>query len=487
MQWRLLWNRKRGGKSFEKWWSLSVVGFLMLLFLLHFVSRAWAVNYSYDPLGRLISADYATGQKVTYSYDPGGNLLRVTFEGTPVLLEGLKVHPETLSLTVGQGVGLTVTAVYSDGTEADVTGVAGYSSGDEGVARVEPGGKVVAVGPGKTLITVTWSGLTGRATVTVVPASGGGGGAAIIRPSVTTSDPADGTRDVPVDKVIKLGFNTSIQKGDGWDRITLKDASGREVKITASVIEESFLVVKPEAELAYGTTYTLTVPANAVKSATGYGLSSGFTLTFTTAKEPEKPGKPEQPKPKFKDMAGHWAEKVVLELAAKGLVAGYPDGTFKPDNPITRAEAAALLVRTLKPAPATGQDLLALSRKMTDAQDIPSWAREVAAVAVREGLVKGDLIDGKLCFAAERKITRLEMALFLVRALKQKEVELGPGELSFADAGEVPAWAKGDLALAVGAGLVRGYPDGTFKPAKPVTRAEAAAMISRLLEELPSR
>ncbi|RDV81268.1 Ig-like domain-containing protein [Ammonifex thiophilus] len=351
MQWRLLWNRKRRGKSFEKWWSLSVVGFLMLLFLLHFVSPAWAVNYSYDPLGRLISADYATGQKVTYSYDPGGNLLRVTFEGTPVLLEGLKVHPETLSLTVGQRVGLTVTAVYSDGTEADVTGVAGYSSGDEGVARVEPGGKVVAVGPGKTLITVTWSGLTGRATVTVVPASGGGGGAAIIRPSVTTSDPADGTRDVPVDKAIKLGFNTSIQKGDGWDRITLKDASGREVKITASVIEESFLVVKPEAELAYGTTYTLTVPANAVKSATGHGLSSGFTLTFTTAKEPEKPGKPEQPKPKFKDMTGHWAEKVVLELAAKGLVAGYPDGTFKPDNPIMRAEAAAMISRLLEKLP----------------------------------------------------------------------------------------------------------------------------------------
>jgi len=191
----------------------------------------------------------------------------------------------------------------------------------------------------------------------------------------------------------------------------------------------------------------------------------------------------ELPKPvTFTDISGHWAEKVILELAGKGLLAGYPDGTFRPENPITRAEVTALLVRVLKPAPVTRQDLLALSQKMADAQDIPSWVQEAAAVAVREGLVKGDPADGRIVFAADRQVTRLEVALLLVRALARKGASLTPGQLDgFGDADAVPPWARDDIALAVGAGLLRGYPDGTLRPEKPVTRAEAAAMLSRWL------
>lgn len=184
----------------------------------------------------------------------------------------------------------------------------------------------------------------------------------------------------------------------------------------------------------------------------------------------------------FLDMAGHWAEETVNRLAEMGLVAGYPDGTFRPEKPVTRAEAAALLVRAIKAPPATGRDLQVLSRKMADAADIPSWAQGAAAAAVREGLIKGLPHGDALFFAAGHPVTRVELAVILARALKQKEDRPAPGQLRFADAGSIPRWAAEDLAAAAGAGLIRGYPDGTFRPADPVTRAEAAAVVKRFLD-----
>ncbi|MEW6274578.1 MAG: Ig-like domain-containing protein [Bacillota bacterium] len=184
----------------------------------------------------------------------------------------------------------------------------------------------------------------------------------------------------------------------------------------------------------------------------------------------------------FLDMAGHWAEETVNRLAEMGLVAGYPDGTFRPEKPVTRAEAAALLVRAIKAPPATGKDLQVLSRKMADAADIPSWAQGAAAAAVREGLIKGLPHGDALFFAAGHPVTRVELAVILARALKQKEDRPAPGQLRFADAGSIPRWAAEDLAAAAGAGLIRGYPDGTFRPADPVTRAEAAAVVKRFLD-----
>ncbi|MCI2047605.1 MAG: S-layer homology domain-containing protein [Faecalibacterium sp.] len=50
----------------------------------------------------------------------------------------------------------------------------------------------------------------------------------------------------------------------------------------------------------------------------------------------------------FSDSAGHWAEDIIQELAERGIIAGYPDGTVKPDNIITRGEFCALLARYLE-------------------------------------------------------------------------------------------------------------------------------------------
>jgi chitodextrinase len=197
---------------------------------------------------------------------------------------------------------------------------------------------------------------------------------------------------------------------------------------------------------------------------------------FAVAKEVPKP----PAKPTFLDMAGHWAEETVSELAYRGIISGYPDGTFLPDKTVTRAEIAALLVRALKLAPGSDQDL-----KFKDNATIPAWARSAVAAAVREGLVKGyPQRDGTVTFEAKRSLSRTEMACLVARVIEGKLGAITPAELTFADAAKIPAWARSGIGIAVAQGIISGYPDGTFRGEKPVTRAEAATMILRLLEVL---
>ncbi|WP_165847830.1 S-layer homology domain-containing protein [Ammonifex thiophilus] len=192
---------------------------------------------------------------------------------------------------------------------------------------------------------------------------------------------------------------------------------------------------------------------------------------------------PKLPVISFKDMQGHWAEATVARLAAMGVVSGYPDGTFKPDNEITRAEVTAILARALKLSPGKEEDL-----KFADKAAIPAWAKGVIAAAAKEGLVKGyPQPDGTVTFEADRPLSRVEMAVLAVRILEKKAGKVTPAELKFADAEAIPDWAKASVGVAVAKGIVAGYPDNTFRPDQPVTRAEASAMILRLLDALGSK
>ena len=61
-------------------------------------------------------------------------------------------------------------------------------------------------------------------------------------------------------------------------------------------------------------------------------------------------------------------------------------------------------------------------------------------------------------------------------------LEVKPEAPEFADQAEIPDWAVEPVAAAVRHGLIKGYPDGTFRPGSPTTRAEAATMVHRLLQ-----
>lgn len=176
----------------------------------------------------------------------------------------------------------------------------------------------------------------------------------------------------------------------------------------------------------------------------------------------------------FPDTVDHWAGQEISLLSAKGLIGGYPDGTFRPDQGITRAEFARLLISALN----MEDSAWALETSGQLFRDVPlgHWARVYIQLAWELGVVSG-YKDGT--FRPDQVINRAEMVSMLLRALKY--VGHGDREVSFTD--ELPDWAQESIHLAAQWGLVSGYEDGTFRAHAPVTRAQAAVFLSRMLAQ----
>lgn len=169
-----------------------------------------------------------------------------------------------------------------------------------------------------------------------------------------------------------------------------------------------------------------------------------------------------QPGQIITDIAGHWAEVSIKELVGLGAVNGYPDGTFRPNDKITRAEFAAILVKALKLEPKSG-------KVFADTEG--HWAEETISTAAYYGIVSGYDSD---TFGVKDPITREQMAAMIVRAAKLTPVT---EELSFIDEDKISGWAKEAVAAAVKNGIIKGYPDQNFHPQGHATRAEAVTVI----------
>ncbi|MGB9661017.1 MAG: S8 family serine peptidase [Moorellaceae bacterium] len=174
----------------------------------------------------------------------------------------------------------------------------------------------------------------------------------------------------------------------------------------------------------------------------------------------------------FWDIQGHWAAEDIRELTNRGLLAGFEDGSFKPDLSVTRVEFVALLVR-LAGWPTSDNPNL----PFTDAASIPAWARGAVFAAWQRGLVVG-FEDGT--FRPAVPLTRAEAAALMVRYLGQRAPEPALN-LPFKDWEQAPGWARKDLARAYAANLIRGVAPDKLDPLSPLTRAQAAAVLKRLL------
>lgn len=175
----------------------------------------------------------------------------------------------------------------------------------------------------------------------------------------------------------------------------------------------------------------------------------------------------EEPVISLNDITGHWAEGSIKQLVASGAITGYSDGSFKPDNDITRAEFATVLVKAFELAPQSG-------KVFTDTGK--HWAKDFIATAASNGIVKG---YDDVTFGPDDLITREQMAVMIVRAAKLDPVS---DETVFADAASICDWAKDAVATAVKEGIIKGYPDNTFKPEANATRAEAVTVIVSALK-----
>jgi hypothetical protein len=172
--------------------------------------------------------------------------------------------------------------------------------------------------------------------------------------------------------------------------------------------------------------------------------------------------------------AGYWAYDAIDNLYTKGLVSGYPDNTFRPDEPITRAEFVAMLVKALNLSVAKPDTPIFIDVAAGD------WYYGPVETAVKANLVKGYANNE---FLPNAPITRQEIAAILAQALGKADDDAANASAitGFTDDSRIAGWARGFVVETVKAGLLKGYPDGSFGPMSNTTRAEACAMISNLL------
>ncbi len=176
----------------------------------------------------------------------------------------------------------------------------------------------------------------------------------------------------------------------------------------------------------------------------------------------------------FTDMSGHWAQKHAEALVKMGVVNGYADGSFRGDNPITRAELTKILVTAFD---IHGDDN---SYSFIDVAD-DSWYFDYVKRASGAGVVTGYLG----LFNPDGNITRQDAVLMIYRAMRLTE-ELPEGFKFFADEKDIQDYASDAIRCLADLGIINGSGDSMFLPKNNITRAEMAAVICRSLDYLQS-
>ncbi len=168
------------------------------------------------------------------------------------------------------------------------------------------------------------------------------------------------------------------------------------------------------------------------------------------------------------DIHGHWGEEYIQSLLNQNVLNVYDDGTFRPNQTITRAEFAEALAKSMYL-----EEMY--TTELTDINNHP--AKGYIAALVNEGIVTG-FPDNT--FRPEDRLTRAQVVTMLTRALSLGDKNNQINTHSFTSYLDMRKdhWANDYVKLASELDILDGYPDGTFRPTTLTTRAEAAKMIN---------
>lgn len=187
----------------------------------------------------------------------------------------------------------------------------------------------------------------------------------------------------------------------------------------------------------------------------------------------------------FSDLDGHWSKEYMQDLADRGYLSGYGDGTMRPDNDITACESLVLLSRFYNPG-TEATALIADDYGDYVAETVPgslSWAYDELEICLAAGIVtKDELASMDLSAAIEKE----QLSVFLVRAmqLESKAESFSRTALTFDDADDISEACVGSVAELVSLKIVTGDDENNFTPKLSVTRAVVATMVSRALDYL---
>ncbi|QGQ97943.1 S-layer homology domain-containing protein [Paenibacillus psychroresistens] len=208
------------------------------------------------------------------------------------------------------------------------------------------------------------------------------------------------------------------------------------------------------------------------------------TLTLTPAVTPKSTPEPTpfNPNGSFNDISKHWAKPAIESAFSKGLLKGYPEGTFKPNNPVTRGEFATFLSRAtkqtvLEPIDIPFEDVMGhwsfndvqkdVSLRFIMASDYPNGFSPDTPITRRE--ISRWLANGLSSNSEDYKQSLLDMKNTYVPVSEMFKSVLKPNDIPL-------------VGLMLGTGLLSGYPDFSFGLDKNITRAEVATILLRYID-----
>ncbi|MDF5714691.1 MAG: DUF1565 domain-containing protein [Rhizonema sp. NSF051] len=170
----------------------------------------------------------------------------------------------------------------------------------------------------------------------------------------------------------------------------------------------------------------------------------------------------------FKDLPpGYWAKTYIEALASKNIIAGFPDGSFKPNEPVTRAQFAAIIAKAFQPQAKSA------NKQFPDVQS-NFWAYEVIQSASKGGFVSG-YPDGT--FKPQQQIPRVQVLVSLANGLGLNADNQNILSI-YSDASQIPQYATNSVAAATSRQLVVNYPTvKQLNPNQQATRADVAAFV----------
>ncbi|RRJ67261.1 hypothetical protein EHV15_33295 [Paenibacillus oralis] len=419
------------------------------------------------------------------------------------LLNGLELNASEYRFKAGESHSAIVYGLYSDNSRKAMAEGVVFRSLQPEIAFINDQGLITAVSPGTATITAEFGGFTVTATVRVSAAVSArrDNSTAVQSTNITVLCGTEGCTaslgdqvkvSVPAHAADRPFFLTIEKLGpDGVplpEEAELLSVVFRLMKSTGEPLQQPMtLQIKLQSEnigddrravlFAYDESTGQWVELGGSLNGDVFTAQTDQFTRFAVLSVVQKsvpPSQPEAPADEFNDISGHWANAEIREAVAKGIVTGYNDNTFRPDRQVTRMEFTVMLMRALKPS-GNGQGSASPELTLADAASVPAWARPSITEAVSEGWIHG-FADGT--FGPGELMNRVEIAMIAVRVMDMPEAP--ETKLPYADADNIPVWAKEAVEAVQNNGVMKGRDENLFAPNASVTRAEAVVLILRL-------
>lgn len=219
--------------------------------------------------------------------------------------------------------------------------------------------------------------------------------------------------------------------------------------------------------------------------------SQPVTATMKPISSDNDSGKASSSEP-FSDIGAEqyeWAAPFIEEMAKKGYITGYDDGTFRPDNDVTRLEGLALFSRAMGSNKEVNKPILEFAHEQYDdmlKNYTLSWGSDEIVYLLYKGALQKSDLDTYLIGAEKNKpMKRYEAAIIITKAMggeKEATADLGV-DLSYSDANTIPSNAIQYVFYATDNGIMKGLEDGSFSPEMSVSRSQMAVMLSRTVDK----